>query len=142
MTDPFKILLGMDRMPSILNLVISTIILYAMTYALPFIVKAVTPMSRHKTDDWSTQFDLVSAFANGIILIFQIIIGAFVIWRLLMLLGGTGTYGGVMRNYIYGLAYTDALRTRSISVNPYSGAHIILSIYAKIVGNGLSCNHV
>ena len=44
-------------------------------------------------------------------LIFQIIIGSFVIWRLLVLLGGRGTYGGVLRNYIYGLAYTNALRT-------------------------------
>ncbi len=42
---------------------------------------------------------------------FQILIGAFVIWRLLILFGGSGTYRGVMCNYIYGLAYTNALRT-------------------------------
>ena len=54
---------------------------------------------------------LVSAVANASFLIFQILIGAFVIWRLLILLGGSGTYRGVMCNYIYGLAYTNALRT-------------------------------
>ena len=44
-------------------------------------------------------------------MIFQIIIGSFVIWRLLILVGGHGTYSGVLRNYIYGIAYTNALRT-------------------------------
>ena len=56
-------------------------------------------------------FDMISAVANASFLIFQILIGAFVIWRLLILLGGSGTYRGVMCNYIYGLAYTNALRT-------------------------------
>jgi len=96
---------------AILNLIMSTIVLYVMTYALPFIVKAVSPALGIKRMTGLTHFDLVSALANASFLIFQIIIGAFVIWRLLVLLGGTGTYRGVMRNYIYGLAYTNALRT-------------------------------
>ena len=59
-----------------------------------------------------THFDIVSAFGNASFLIFQIILGAFVIWRLLILFReALGTYKGVMRNYIYGLAYTNALRT-------------------------------
>ena len=96
---------------AILNLIMSTIVLYVMTYALPFIVKAVSPLLGIKRMTGLTHFDLVSALANVSFLIFQIIIGGFVIWRLLVLLGGTGTYRGVMRNYIYGLAYTNALRT-------------------------------
>ena len=82
-----------------------------MTYALPLIVKAISPALGIKRMTELTHFDIVSAFGNVSFLIFQIILGAFVIWRLLILLGGTGTYKGVMRNYIYGLAYTNALRT-------------------------------
>ena len=93
------------------NLVVSTIVLYGMTYALPLLVKAIAPMIGIKRMTGFAHFDMVSALANSSFLIFQILIGAFVIWRLLILLGGSGTYKGVMRNYIYGLAYTNALRT-------------------------------
>lgn len=96
---------------AILNLITSTVVLYVITYALPLIVKAVSPALGIKRMTGLTYFDIVSAFGNASFLIFQIIIGAFVIWQLLILLGGTGTYKGVMRNYIYGLAYTNALRT-------------------------------
>ena len=96
---------------AILNLVTSTVVLYVMTYVLPLIVKAISPALGIKRMTGLTHFDIVSAFGNASFLIFQIILGAFVIWRLLILLGGTGTYKGVMRNYIYGLAYTNALRT-------------------------------
>ena len=93
------------------NLVVSTIVLYVMTYALPLMVKAIAPMLGIKRMTGFAHFDMVSAIANVSFLIFQILIGAFVIWRLLILLGGSGTYRGVMCNYIYGLAYTNALRT-------------------------------
>ena len=93
------------------NLVVSTIVLYGMIYALPLLVKAIAPMLGIKRMTGFAHFDMVSAVANASFLIFQIIIGAFVIWRLLILLGGSGTYRGVMCNYIYGLAYTNALRT-------------------------------
>ena len=93
------------------NLVVSTIVLYGMTYALPLLVKAIAPMLGIKRMTGFAHFDMVSAVANVSFLIFQILIGAFVIWRLLILLGGSGTYRGVMSNYIYGLAYTNALRT-------------------------------
>ena len=93
------------------NLVVSTIVLYGMTYALPLLVKAIAPMLGIKRMTGFAHFDMVSAIANVSFLIFQILIGAFVIWRLLILLGGSGTYRGVMCNYIYGLAYTNALRT-------------------------------
>ena len=93
------------------NLVVSTIVLYVMTYALPLMVKAIAPMLGIKRMTGFAHFDLISAVANASFLIFQILIGAFVIWRLLILLGGSGTYRGVMCNYIYGLAYTNALRT-------------------------------
>ena len=93
------------------NLVVSTIVLYGMTYALPLLVKAIAPILGIKRMTGFAHFDMVSAVANASFLIFQIIIGAFVIWRLLILLGGSGTYRGVMCNYIYGLAYTNALRT-------------------------------
>lgn len=93
------------------NLVVSTIVLYIMTYALPLMVKAIAPMLGIKRMTGFAHFDMVSAVANASFLIFQILIGAFVIWRLLILLGGSGTYRGVMCNYIYGLAYTNALRT-------------------------------
>ena len=93
------------------NLVVSTIVLYGMTYALPLLVKAIAPILGIKRMTGFAHFDVVSALANSSFLIFQILIGAFVIWRLLILLGGSGTYKGVMRNYIYGLAYTNALRT-------------------------------
>lgn len=96
---------------AILNLITSTVVLYVITYALPLIVKAISPALGIKRMTGLTYFDIVSAFGNASFLIFQIILGAFVIWRLLILLGGTGTYKGVMRNYIYGLAYTNALRT-------------------------------
>ncbi len=93
------------------NLVVSTIVLYGITYALPLLVKAIAPMLGIKRMTGFAHFDMVSAVANASFLIFQIIIGAFVIWRLLILLGGSGTYRGVMCNYVYGLAYTNALRT-------------------------------
>lgn len=93
------------------NLVVSTMVLYGMTYALPLLVKAIAPMLGIKRMTGFAHFDMVGAVANASFLIFQILIGAFVIWRLLILLGGSGTYRGVMCNYIYGLAYTNALRT-------------------------------
>ena len=93
------------------NLVVSTIVLYGMTYALPLLMKAIAPVLGIKRMTGFAHFDIVSAVANASFLIFQILIGAFVIWRLLILLGGSGTYRGVMCNYIYGLAYTNALRT-------------------------------
>ena len=93
------------------NLVVSTIVLYGMTYALPLLVKAIAPILGIKRMTGFAHFDMVSAVANVSFLIFQILIGAFVIWRLLILLGGSGTYRGVMCNYVYGLAYTNALRT-------------------------------
>lgn len=96
---------------AVTNLVVSTIVLYGMTYALPLMVKAIAPMLGIKRMTGFAHFDMISALANASFLIFQILIGAFVIWRLLILLGGSGTYKGVMCNYIYGLAYTNALRT-------------------------------
>lgn len=93
------------------NLVVSTIVLYGMTYTLPLLVKAIAPMLGIKRMTGFAHFDMISAVANASFLIFQILIGAFIIWRLLILLGGSGTYKGVMCNYIYGLAYTNALRT-------------------------------
>lgn len=93
------------------NLVVSTIVLYGMTYTLPLLVKAIAPMLGIKRMTGFAHFDMISAVANASFLIFQILIEAFVIWRLLILLGGSGTYKGVMCNYIYGLAYTNALRT-------------------------------
>lgn len=96
---------------AVTNLVVSTIVLYGMTYALPLLVKAIAPVLGIKRMTGFAHFDMVSAVANASFLIFQILIGAFVIWRLLILLGGSGTYRGVMCNYIYGLAYTNALRT-------------------------------
>ena len=96
---------------AILNLVVSTIVLYIMTYSLPFMVKVISPMLGIKRITGLTHFDIISILASSLFLIFQIIIGSFVIWRLLVLLGGRGTYDGVLRNYIYGLAYTNALRT-------------------------------
>lgn len=96
---------------SLTNLVVSTIVLYVMTYALPLMVKAIAPMLGIKRMTGFAHFDMISAVANVSLLIFQILIGTFVIWRLLILLGGSGTYRGVMCNYIYGLAYTNALRT-------------------------------
>lgn len=96
---------------AVTNLVVSTIVLYGMTYALPLLMKAVAPVLGIKRMTGFAHFDMVSAVANASFLIFQILIGAFVIWRLLILLGGSGTYRGVMCNYIYGLAYTNALRT-------------------------------
>ena len=96
---------------AVTNLVVSTIVLYGMTYALPLLMKAIAPVLGIKRMTGFAHFDLISAVANASFLIFQILIGAFVIWRLLILLGGSGTYKGVMCNYIYGLAYTNALRT-------------------------------
>ena len=93
------------------NLLVSTIVLYVITYALPLMVKAIAPMLGIKRMTGFAHFDMISALANSSFLIFQILIGTFVIWRLLILLGGSGTYRGVMCNYIYGLAYTNALRT-------------------------------
>ena len=45
---------------AILNLIMSTIVLYVMTYALPFIVKAVSPALGIKRMTGLTHFDLVS----------------------------------------------------------------------------------
>ena len=120
---------------AILNVIMSTIVLYVMTYALPFIVKAVSPALGIKRMTGLTHFDLVSALANASFLIFQIIIGAFVIWRLLVLLGGTGTYRGVMRNYIYGLAYTNALRTVVLVLVHIVGLILFYLSMPKYVGN-------
>ena len=96
---------------AVTNLVVSTIVLYGMTYALPLLMKAIAPVLGIKRMTGFAHFDMISAVANASFLIFQILIGTFVIWRLLISLGGSGTYRGVMCNYIYGLAYTNALRT-------------------------------
>ncbi len=120
---------------AILNLVISTIVLYVMTYVLPFIVKAVSPVIGIKRMTGLTHFNLVSAFGNASFLIFQIIIGAFIIWRLLVLLGGTGTYRGVMRNYIYSLAYTNALRTVVLVLIHIVGLILFYLSMPKYVGD-------
>lgn len=71
---------------AILNLITSTVVLYVMTYVVPLIVKAVSPALGIKQMTGLTHFDIVSAFGNASFLIFQIILGAFVIWRLLILL--------------------------------------------------------
>ena len=120
---------------AILNLITSTVVLYVITYALPLIVKAVSPALGIKRMTVLTHFDIVSAFGNASFLIFQIILGAFVIWRLLILLGGTGTYKGVMRNYIYGLAYTNALRTVVLVLVHIVGLILIYLSMPKYVGD-------
>ena len=120
---------------AILNLITSTVVLYVITYALPLIVKAVSPALGIKRMTELTHFDIVSAFGNASFLIFQIILGAFVIWRLLILLGGTGTYKGVMRNYIYGLAYTNALRTVVLVLVHIVGLILIYLSMPKYVGD-------
>ena len=120
---------------AILNLITSTVVLYVITYALPLIVKAVSPALGIKRMTGLTYFDIVSAFGNASFLIFQIIIGAFVIWQLLILLGGTGTYKGVMRNYIYGLAYTNALRTVVLVLVHIVGLILFYLSIPKYVGD-------
>lgn len=120
---------------AILNLITSTVVLYVMTYALPLIVKAVSPALGIKRMTGLTHFAIVSAFGNASFLIFQIILGAFVIWRLLILLGGTGTYKGVMRNYIYGLAYTNALRTVVLVLVHIVGLILFYLSIPKYVGD-------
>lgn len=120
---------------AILNLITSTVVLYVMTYALPLIVKAVSPALGIKRMTGLTHFDIVSDFGNASFLIFQIILGAFVIWRLLILLGGTGTYKGVMRNYIYGLAYTNALRTVVLVLVHIVGLILFYLSIPKYVGD-------
>lgn len=120
---------------AVLNLVTSTVALYVMTYILPLLVKAIAPILGIKRMTGLTHFDIVSAFGNGSFLIFQIILGAFVIWRLLLLLGGTGTYTGVMRNYIYGLAYTNALRTVVLMLVHIVGLILFYLSMPKYVGN-------
>ena len=120
---------------AILNLITSTVVLYVITYALPLIVKAISPALGIKQMTGLTHFDIVSAFGNASFLIFQIILGAFVIWRLLILLGGTGTYKGVMRNYIYGLAYTNALRTVVLVLVHIVGLILFYLSIPKYVGD-------
>ena len=120
---------------AILNLVTSTVVLYVMTYVLLLIVKAVSPALGIKRMTGLTHFDIVSVFGNASFLIFQIILGAFVIWRLLILLGGTGTYKGVMRNYIYGLAYTNALRTVVLVLVHIVGLILFYVSMPKYVGD-------
>ena len=116
---------------AILNLITSTVVLYVITYVLPLIVKAVSPVLGIKRMTGLIHFDIVSAFGNASFLIFQIIIGAFVIWQLLVLLGGTGT----MRNYIYSLAYTNALRTVVLVLVHIVGLILIYLSMPKYVGD-------
>lgn len=120
---------------AVLNLVTSTVVLYVMTYILPLLVKVIAPVLGIKRMTGLTHFDIVSAFGNGSFLIFQIILGAFVIWRLLLLLGGIGTYTGVMRNYIYGLAYTNALRTVVLMLVHIVGLILFYLSMPKYVGD-------
>ena len=116
---------------AILNLITSTVVLYVITYVLPLIVKAVSPVLGIKRMTGLIHFDIVSAFGNASFLIFQIIIGAFVIWQLLVLLGGTGT----MRNYIYSLAYTNALRTVVLVLVHIVGLILFYLSMPKYVGD-------
>ena len=110
-------------------------LLYVMTYVLPLIVKAISPVLGIKRMTGLTHFDIVSVLGNASFLIFQIILGALVIWRLLILLGGTGTYNGVMRNYIYGLAYTNALRTVVLILVHIVGLILFYLSMPKYVGD-------
>lgn len=120
---------------AILNLVTSTIVLYVMTYVLPLIVKVISPVLGIKRMTGLTHFDIVSVIGNASFLVFQIILGALVIWRLLILLGGTGTYNGVMRNYIYSLAYTNALRTVVLMLVHIVGLILFYLSMPKYVGD-------
>lgn len=120
---------------AILNLVTSTIVLYVMTYVLPLIVKVIAPVLGIKRMTGLTHFDIVSVIGNASFLVFQIILGALVIWRLLILLGGTGTYNGVMRNYIYSLAYTNALRTVVLMLVHIVGLILFYLSMPKYVGD-------
>ena len=113
---------------AILNLVVSTIVLYIMTYSLPFMVKVISPLLGIKRITGLTHFDLVSTLASSTFLIFQIIIGSFVIWRLLILVGGHGTHS------LYECASHGC-----ITISPYNRDYFLLSIHSKICwGYGLS----
>ena len=114
---------------AILNLVVSTIVLYIMTYSLPFMVKVISPMLGIKRITGLTHFDVISILASSVFLIFQIIIGSFVIWRLLVLLGGRGTYGGVLRNY------TNALLTVVLILIHILGIIFFSLYFQKYVGD-------
>ena len=124
---------------AILNLVVSTIVLYIMTYSLPFMVKVISPMLGIKRITGLTHFDVVSTLASSAFLIFQIIIGSFVIWRLLVLVGGRGTYGGVLRNYIYGISLYKCASHGCLSISPYTRDYFLLAVPSKICrGYGVS----
>ena len=116
---------------AVTNLVVSTIVLYGMTYALPLLVKAIAPVLGIKRMTGFAHFDMVSAVANASFLIFQILIGAFVIWRLLILFGGSGTYRGVMCNYIW-ISLYECTSYSCNSVCSYSWSYFICHITAKI----------
>ena len=121
---------------AILNLVTSTVVLYVITYALPLIVKAISPALGIKRMTGLTYFDIVSAFGNASFLIFQIIIGAFVIWQLLILLGGTGTYKGVMGLILFYLSIPKHVGDMAYLVTMFS------QYYAVFIGAQLMRRYV
>ena len=58
---------------AILNLVTSTVVLYVMTYALPLIVKAVSPALGIKRMTGLTHFDIVSALRTVVLVLVHIV---------------------------------------------------------------------
>ena len=110
---------------AILNLVVSTIVLYIMTYSLPFMVKVISPMLGIKRITGLTHFDLVSTLASSTFLIFQIIIGSFVIWRIAQL-------------YIW-ISLYKCTSHGCLSINSYTRDYFFLFVSSKICrGYGLS----
>ena len=113
---------------AILNLVVSTIVLYIMTYSLPFMVKVISPMLGIKRITGLTHFDVISILASSVFLIFQIIIGSFVIWRLL----------GIAQLYIW-ISLYKCTSHGCLSINSYTRDYFFLFVSSKICrGYGLS----
>ncbi|PQL21011.1 hypothetical protein VEHSUH05_00895 [Veillonella denticariosi JCM 15641] len=96
---------------ALINLVASTIILYLVTYLSPFVVADVISVTGVKFLKGLPQFDGITALASVSFLVVQVVLGGCILWRLLDLVGGRGSYKGVVQNYIYGLSYMNALRT-------------------------------
>ena len=101
---------------AILNLVVSTIVLYIMTYSLPFMVKVISPMLGIKRITGLTHFDVITCFIRWS-------------WYL---------WWGIAQLYIW-ISLYKCTSHGCLSINSYTRDYFFLFVSSKICrGYGLS----
>ena len=123
---------------AILNLVVSTIVLYIMTYSLPFMVKVISPMLGIKRITGLTHFDVISILASSVFnfsnyhrFICYMALTCFIRWSWYL-------WWGIAQLYIW-ISLYKCTSHGCLSINSYTRDYFFLFVSSKICrGYGLS----